>query len=65
LKRRLPDTRLNWRDPDMPVLRLNNKREMIEVSPEYIHSYYDRKMASLDNIAPSWRHDPTYDLRKK
>jgi len=66
MKRKLvSDKRLNWRDPDMPVLRLNSSHQMIEVDPEYIHSYYDRKMRSPDNIAPNWRHDPTYDMKKK
>jgi len=48
----------------MPVLRLNSSHQMIEVDPDYIHSYYDRKMRSPDNIAPNWRHDPTYDMKR-
>lgn len=66
LKReRKPDLRLNWRDPNMPVLRLNERRQMVEVKPEFISNYYDKKINSLYYNAPSWRNDETYDLKGK
>lgn len=60
-----PDTRLDWRDPDMPVLRLNERRQMIEVSPKYIEDYYKAKLNSPHYGAPHYTNDPTYDLKKK
>jgi hypothetical protein len=64
--RRLPiDNRLNWRDPNMPVLRLNNSRKMIEVDPNWIKRYYEEKISSPFYGAPSWRDDPTYNMKKK
>jgi hypothetical protein len=66
VKRKLPpDKRLNWRDINMPVLRLNNSRKMIEVTPDYIKYYYEQKLANPFYNAPSWRNDPTYNLKKK
>jgi len=62
MKRLSLDNRLNWRDPNMPVLRLNNKHQMIEVDPDWIRQYYDQKINSPGYGAPSWRNDPTYDI---
>ena len=64
-RRHLPDTRLDWRDPNMPVLRLNNKGQFVEVDPEFIQQYYDRKINSIDYVAPHYKNDPTYFLKKK
>lgn len=56
---------LDWRDPDMPVLRLGYKDKVVvvyEVDPDKIKQYYAQKM--LFHPAPSWDEDETYDLRK-
>lgn len=66
MKRRpKPDTRLDWRDPDMPVLRLNKDHKMIEVKPSYIEAYYWNKINSPFYVAPHYSMDETYDLKKK
>ena len=57
-----PDKRLNWRDPNMPVLREMefgwNEKRLVEVPPqeeqEYCASVIDRK------LSPSWKDDPSY-----
>lgn len=65
MKRPPPDNRLNWRDPHMPVLRLNARRQMIEVDPDWIRRFYDQKINDPSYGAPSWQNDPTYDLKAK
>jgi hypothetical protein len=53
-----PDTRLSWRDPNMPVLG------------KYGRPIPHEKMVVKANLAlelsnePTWRNDPTYNLRK-
>lgn len=59
-----PDLRLDWRDPDMPVLRLNANRRMIEVDPDWITQYYANKLSNPNYNAPQYKNDPTYDLKK-
>jgi hypothetical protein len=55
---RPPDTRLDWRDPDMPVLGKSGKpidhRKMTVVA--------NMRLQSND---PSWRDDPTYNLPRR
>lgn len=64
-RRDLPlDTRLDWRDPNMPVLRLNNNHQMIEVKPAYVSNYYVNKINSPFYNAPHYKDDPTYFLKK-
>lgn len=58
--------RPNWRDPQMPVLRDyrmadGTKREVVD--PDYEQRYREFCLAQGSN--PSWRKDPTYDLRRK
>jgi len=73
MKRRksIPDKRLNWRDKNMPVLMRasfdgGKTFQLTEIEPEAVTKYYENKMlnGSLD-LLPSWRNDPTYDLRRK
>lgn len=65
-RRRLPpDTRPNWRDPNMPLVRdytFRDGRKVTEVTPEFEQEW--RRMCMDLNQAPNWRHDPTYNLRK-
>lgn len=65
-KRLPPDNRLNWRDPDMPVLRLGFKDKeltMFQVPSVDIHIYYYNKM--INHPAPSYVYDPSYWWSKK
>lgn len=66
-RRKLPsDDRLNWRDPDMPLLKLgylNKELVLFEVSPEKVRMHYEDKMEH--HPAPSWKDDPSYSWAKK
>ena len=60
MKRKLsPDTRLDWRDPNMPVIgksgRLIDHKKM-ELKAQ---------MAMVSANEPTWRNDPTYNMKKK
>ena len=57
-----PDPRPNWRDPNMPCLVSTKSLGMTEWAPERVQ----RVSAAKLNICnePSWRNDPTYNLRK-
>ena len=59
-----PDTRLDWRDPNMPVLRIQRDGSYAEIDAKAIQNYYDQKINGPYG-APDWKHDPTYDMRKK
>jgi len=54
-----PDHRLSWRDPSMPVLGKSGRPIPHE------------KMVVKANLAlelskePTWRNDPTYDMKRK
>ena len=67
-RRRLPpDTRPSWRDPNMPVLRDYKMRDgtiRTEVDPDYERRYREF-LLSIDEDHPTWRNDPTYDLKKQ
>lgn len=60
------DDRLDWRDPQMPVLRDyrfgNGSRKTI-VDPEYESRYREMLVASSPHIP--WNCDPTYNMRRK
>lgn len=61
-----PDRRLDWRDPKMPVIReyrMPDGTFRKEVDPDYESRYRNHLMQSAAN--PSWRNDPTYNLRRK
>lgn len=68
-KHRLPpDTRLDWRDPNMPVLRYGKFGNFIgtkEVSAKDITNYYKAKLEQIGHKMPSWQEDETYDLKGK
>lgn len=59
MKRPRPDIRLSWRDPDMPVIGKSGR--------EIDHKKMTLKanMALAQTNEPSWRDDPTYNLRKE
>ena len=69
MKRKLsPDNRLDWRDPNMPVLRFELRgRTTIAhfVNSKAAHEYYKFKMSDWRNQAPEWRNDPSYNWGRK
>lgn len=60
-----PDTRLDWRDPEMPVLRdykMGNGEHRTIVDHDYEHRYREHMMEAAPH--PDYHNDPTYHLRK-
>jgi len=65
-KRLPPDTRPNWRDPNMPVIRryrMGDGTTKTEVDPDYERRY--REFLLHDSNQPDYHRDPTYNLRRK
>ena len=63
-----PDTRLDWRDPDMPVLRYGNFNGEFgtkEVAPQYIQNYYRAKLDQIGWKMPDYKDDPSYWWSRK
>jgi hypothetical protein len=64
-----PDLRLNWRDPNMPVLRdyrMGNGERKIVVDADYEHRYREMLInTASESTFPHYRNDPTYNLRKE
>lgn len=59
------DPRPSWRDPNLPCIRdyrMADGSRRIEVDPDYERRYREMLMATTRE--PSWRQDPTYNLRK-
>ena len=66
LRRLLRQDNLDWRDPEMPVIRgykMADGSVREEVDPDYEHRYRDHLMSAAEQ--PSYRNDPTYNLRRK
>lgn len=57
-----PDTRPDWRDPNMPVLA-QTKRGLEVWDAERFRQAIAGRLAICTE--PDWRHDPTYNLRRK
>lgn len=60
-RRQQPDTRLDWRDPQMPVLRdykMDDGTLHTVVDPDYERRYRELLMATC--IDPTYHSDPTY-----
>lgn len=68
-RREEPDKRLDWRDPEMPVLRRfeNNFGEVtIEpVSSDDEQAFHQDEMRTTNPGAPPWDWDPTYDIARR
>lgn len=67
-KRLPPDDRLDWRDPEMPVIRkvtIQGREEVREIPPKYIEQYYKNKIFGAYYDAPNWRDDPSYNWNRK
>lgn len=66
MKRPRLDTRFNWRDPNMPVMRdyvMRDGSRKNVIDPDYEHRYREHMMNAAPH--PNWRSDPTYNLRKR
>jgi len=66
MKRPKPDHRPNWRDPNMPLMRdykMSDGTTRTIVDPDYERRWREHCMEM--NRAPSWRDDPTYDMKRK
>lgn len=66
MRRPRPDTRLSWRDPDMPVLRdykMGDGSIKNIVDQDYERRYRDFMLNASPHL--SYKDDPTYNLRKK
>ena len=69
-KRKLPpDTRPNWRDPAMPVIRnyrMGDGTTKTEVDPDYERRYREHLIASAPpQDFPHYKDDPTYHMKRK
>lgn len=64
-----PDTRPNWRDPAMPVLRkyrMGDGSTKTVVDQDYERRYREMLIETAPADAfPNWRNDPTYDMKRK
>lgn len=52
--------------PDLPVYRnyvMSDGTRRVYVDPDFEHRY--RRMLMNTSLAPNWRSDPTYNLRRK
>lgn len=76
-RRRLPepDTRPHWDDPDLPCFSkhgqpmdpaaaVSDAQVRMSPTPVFIE-LPDGRRGWLTNQNPDWRHDPTYNLRKR
>lgn len=66
MKRRRPDTRLSWRDPNMPVLRdyvMGDGSRKHIVDEDYERRYREHLIQTSTH--PTYDDDPTYDLKKQ
>lgn len=57
-----PDTRLNWRDPEMPCYAHSISKGMILITPDRLQKVSQYRMQS--DAIPDYTSDPTYNLRK-
>lgn len=60
-----PDSRLDWRDSNMPVfVRVldprDNSVKIIPVPPEKVSAFYAAKLRDPYYTAPQYKNDPSY-----
>jgi len=58
-----PDQRLDWRDPDMPVLLKVRRGDCVWFTSDEAQQAAEQRMQ--DPRALDWRDDPTYNLRRR
>lgn len=54
-----PDTRLDWRDPNMPVLGKSGR------PIDHTKMVVKANMALELSTEPNWKNDPTYHMKRK
>lgn len=65
-KKLKPDRRLDWRDPNMPVIDDGVMRTAEEFQHMRERSLIRSSIGPTSNkLMPEWKNDPTYNLRKK
>lgn len=65
-KKQKPDTRLDWRDPEMPVIDDGVVKTPNQFQHERNRNLIRSSIGPTSNkLMPEWKNDPTYDLRKK
>lgn len=66
MKRQNLPSRLVWDDPTLPCIRayrFADGQTKTEIDPAYERRYRQHQMETSDH--PSWKDDPTYELRRK
>lgn len=61
MRKAKPDLRLDWRDPNMPVIRryrMANGETRTLVDPDYERRYREMLMQTTSHV--TWRNDPIY-----
>ncbi len=64
-RRKHRDSRPSWDHPFLPCIRnytMADGQRKTEVDPDYESRYRQHRMDT--DTTPSWRFDPTYDMRK-
>lgn len=64
-----PDNRLDWRDPEMPVLRPamaegDKEYKPYEFRQDWIQKYHQNAMTA-PRVEPTWDKDPSYNWAEK
>lgn len=67
-----PDNRLDWRNPNMPLLirgNIGGKVGLHSVEPQKVTAYYAAKMNMMNSdpmrSPPDYKHDPSYWWNKR
>lgn len=62
-RRPRPDTRPDWRDPNMPVLVQHRTDGLIAIEPERLTKVAQVRLQMCTE--PTYDRDPTYNLRRR
>ena len=65
MKRQRPDLRPKWHTPNLPCIRdyrFGNGERRTEIDPDYERRYWEMLMETSTH--PSWKNDPTYNMKK-
>lgn len=69
-RKNVKDNRLDWRDPNMKVLRMarfspEDEFDLHPLDPESVRRFYEIKLERDTDGMPTWNEDETYDLKPK
>lgn len=68
-RRNEPDKRLDWRDPNMPVLRPwefpDGSKGLAEIPPQEESRHCHHQVNNGNPLAPEWFNDETYNLARR